>query len=330
MHCTLCHNSPPPPSWQGQCYWEVSVTTTEGRGASSYSDKDSPAHSGEGGSSWWYGGSRRVQQSISCKGEPLHCLYLISHGSHMTEKGIGCGKSLGGQKGKWCQKESGGEQGLDWRRYGVLLWVLRFMNNYCYIRRPSPEQETTTGQWRDGQDSQCQIFSRLDQRGGSQQVCCVCVCFKVCTVGWVGQGTRIFWASGEERECGAKVTEHQGVESICGAMQGGVLLANILNYTVHTHCYPQCNYTAEYPGEMCKRESHVLSKFKVMKRCYECKGCHQRQFVYTGRCPVEGCQKCGGTSHEQVSLYRERKGPTLPTEQLKLRGDEEKYLNSLQ
>ncbi|XP_064400268.1 protein MCM10 homolog [Halichondria panicea] len=92
----------------------------------------------------------------------------------------------------------------------------------------------------------------------------------------------------------------------------------------------ECNYTAEYPGEMCKRESHVLSKFKVMKRCYECKGCHQRQFVYTGRCPVEGCQKCGGTSHEQVSLYRERKGPTLPTEQLKLRGDEEKYLNSLQ
>ena len=86
---------------------------------------------------------------------------------------------------------------------------------------------------------------------------------------------------------------------------------------------------AEHPGELCRKEGHHLSKFKTVKRCFQCKSCRERQFVYSGRAPVDGCRRCGGTSHEQVSLYRERKGPTLPTEQLKLRGDEEKFLNSL-
>ena len=182
MHCTLCHNSPPPVDKdsateksalqllkeEGQVRTQTKIARpTLGRGVRPGGMVDL------GGSS--KASLARVSHYIVCTS--YHMVVI------MTEKGIGCGKSLGGQKGEWCQKESGGEQGLDWRRYGVLLWVLRFMNNYCYIRRPSPEQETTTGQWRDGQDSQCQIFSRLDQRGGSQQVCCVCVCFKVCTVG---------------------------------------------------------------------------------------------------------------------------------------------------
>lgn len=91
----------------------------------------------------------------------------------------------------------------------------------------------------------------------------------------------------------------------------------------------QCNYIAEYPGELCKKERHHLHKFKAIKKCYQCKSCQQKCFLYNGRPPVDGCKKCGGTNYEQTSLYYERKGPKLPTEQLKLRGTEEKFLNSL-
>ena len=43
--------------------------------------------------------------------------------------------------------------------------------------------------------------------------------------------------------------------------------------------------------------------------------------------PVDCCKKCGGRNYEQASIYYERKGPTLPTEELLLRGIEETFLN---
>ena len=91
----------------------------------------------------------------------------------------------------------------------------------------------------------------------------------------------------------------------------------------------QCKYTAESQSELCKKEQHQICRFKATKKCFECKGCHERCFVYNERFPVLPCRRCGGSSFEATSFYRERKGPKLPTEQLLLRGEEEKYLNSL-
>lgn len=89
----------------------------------------------------------------------------------------------------------------------------------------------------------------------------------------------------------------------------------------------QCNYTAESPGKLCIRENHTLSRFKALKRGFVCKGCSEKRVTYDSRWPVDSCKKCGGTSYDQASIYRERKGPDLPTEQLLLRGIEEKFMH---
>lgn len=91
----------------------------------------------------------------------------------------------------------------------------------------------------------------------------------------------------------------------------------------------QCQYTSEGRSELCRKENHSIRRYKATKRCFECRDCHQRCFTYNAPFPVEACAKCGGRSHEATSFYRERKGPKLPTEGLLLRGEEEKFLNSL-
>ena len=71
----------------------------------------------------------------------------------------------------------------------------------------------------------------------------------------------------------------------------------------------------------------MLSRFKALKRGFVCKKCSERTFTYDSRRPVDACKKCGGTSYDQASIYAEQKGPALPTEQLLLRGIEEKFLH---
>lgn len=95
------------------------------------------------------------------------------------------------------------------------------------------------------------------------------------------------------------------------------------------HVFVQCNYTAESQSELCRKEQHHICRFKATKRCFQCKGCHERCFTYNAPFPVESCRKCGARTFDSTSFYRERKGPKLPTEQLLLRGEEEKFLNSL-
>lgn len=89
----------------------------------------------------------------------------------------------------------------------------------------------------------------------------------------------------------------------------------------------QCNYTAEFPGDLCKKENHVLSRFKATKKAFSCKKCHEKKFTYNSRQPIDPCTKCGETSYEEASIYHEQKGPLLPTEQLLVRGIEEKFLS---
>lgn len=91
----------------------------------------------------------------------------------------------------------------------------------------------------------------------------------------------------------------------------------------------QCKYIAESQSELCKKEQHRICRFKAVKKCFQCRGCHERCFAYNAPFPTDPCRRCGGLSYEATSFYRERKGPKLPTEQLLLRGEEEKFLNSL-
>lgn len=83
---------------------------------------------------------------------------------------------------------------------------------------------------------------------------------------------------------------------------------------------------AESPGELCVKENHYLSRFKAMKRGFNCKKCHEKTFSYNCKWPIAACKKCGENIYEPASIYSERKGPSLPTEQLLVRGIEEKFL----
>ena len=91
----------------------------------------------------------------------------------------------------------------------------------------------------------------------------------------------------------------------------------------------QCKYIAESQSELCKKEQHRICRFKAVKKCFQCRGCRERRFAYNVPFPTDPCRRCGGMSYEVTSFYRERKGPKLPTEQLLLRGEAEKFLNSL-
>lgn len=89
----------------------------------------------------------------------------------------------------------------------------------------------------------------------------------------------------------------------------------------------QCNYTAESPGELCSKEGHHLSRVKAVKKAFVCSNCDQKTFEYDVRWPVHPCSKCGSSKYNPASLYYIKKGPTLPTEELLLRGVEEKFLS---
>lgn len=59
---------------------------------------------------------------------------------------------------------------------------------------------------------------------------------------------------------------------------------------VHADCIvPQCQYTAEGPSELCKKESHSLVRFKATKRFFECKDCKRRSVTYNETLPTKAC-----------------------------------------
>ncbi|XP_005108860.1 protein MCM10 homolog [Aplysia californica] len=91
----------------------------------------------------------------------------------------------------------------------------------------------------------------------------------------------------------------------------------------------QCQYTAQHALDSCRKEGHVISKSKAKKRFFVCRKCKYRTSVVGGKFPTESCKKCGSASYEKTSMYQEKSGPKLASETLSLRGDEVKYLNSL-
>ncbi|KAH9503642.1 minichromosome maintenance- protein [Bulinus truncatus] len=92
----------------------------------------------------------------------------------------------------------------------------------------------------------------------------------------------------------------------------------------------QCLYTAQSALDSCKKENHTLVSSKAKKRFFMCKKCKHRTSVIGGKFPTEACSKCGTLAYEKTSMYKIRTGPKLESEVLNIRGDEIKFINSLE
>jgi len=90
---------------------------------------------------------------------------------------------------------------------------------------------------------------------------------------------------------------------------------------------PTCKYTALSASDICRKEGHPTRTIKVVKRFFQCKDCQTRT-VCLDRLPKRSCSNCGGSNWQRAAMAKERRGPLLPHEQLLLRGEELKNLNS--
>ena len=70
-----------------------------------------------------------------------------------------------------------------------------------------------------------------------------------------------------------------------------------------------------------------LDQIKATKRFFECKKCKNRTTALD-RYPKATCSNCASSSWLRVGMARERKGPTLDSERLVIRGAEEKFLGA--
>lgn len=89
----------------------------------------------------------------------------------------------------------------------------------------------------------------------------------------------------------------------------------------------QCNYVAEKESDLCRREEHVLTRLRAVKRCFQCRTCKDRCFTYNQRFPIQSCRfarvrvylladvlfmsfkhsnhnSCGERKYFQTSLYK--------------------------
>ncbi|KAK3104155.1 hypothetical protein FSP39_024878 [Pinctada imbricata] len=89
-----------------------------------------------------------------------------------------------------------------------------------------------------------------------------------------------------------------------------------------------CNYTSFKTSDRCKEERHPITKVQATKRFFKCKKCGKRTHSIH-KLPQEPCRGCGDNNYERTSMLQERKGPKLPHENLCIRGDEAKFLNSM-
>ncbi|WAR25947.1 MCM10-like protein [Mya arenaria] len=89
-----------------------------------------------------------------------------------------------------------------------------------------------------------------------------------------------------------------------------------------------CKYRSKSLHDRCKKEHHNFVKSKGTQRFFKCKQCKTRTICFD-KMPTKACKDCGSFNFERVSMYQEKKGPTLESEELCLRGNEQKYLGSL-
>eukprot|EP00058_Branchiostoma_floridae_P016247 XP_002601735.1 hypothetical protein BRAFLDRAFT_76045 [Branchiostoma floridae] len=90
----------------------------------------------------------------------------------------------------------------------------------------------------------------------------------------------------------------------------------------------KCKYTTFCPSESCKKENHPLVWHDGVKRFFKCMNCSKR-CVSLQRYPQVACRSCGSSKFERTTMSAEKKGPTLDSEILNVRGEDEMFLNKL-
>ena len=90
----------------------------------------------------------------------------------------------------------------------------------------------------------------------------------------------------------------------------------------------KCDYSAFSASQLCKDEGHRLTVTDGIKRFFKCKSCHTRT-VSVHKLPKFACKNCGSSNYEKTTMMVEKKGPKLPGEELLLRGEERKFINSM-
>uniref|UniRef100_A0A914X660 Protein MCM10 homolog n=1 Tax=Plectus sambesii TaxID=2011161 RepID=A0A914X660_9BILA len=87
----------------------------------------------------------------------------------------------------------------------------------------------------------------------------------------------------------------------------------------------RCAYTWHSQSEFCKTQGHLIQRHTADRRFFKCRQCQKRCVAYE-LLPSKPCKGCSSNDWERVGMKDERKGPALPQETLKLRGDEQKYV----
>ncbi|KAK4469892.1 hypothetical protein MN116_007397 [Schistosoma mekongi] len=87
-----------------------------------------------------------------------------------------------------------------------------------------------------------------------------------------------------------------------------------------------CKYRAFKATPNCRTNNHTLKYLKGFKHYFRCRQCSKRT-VSLDRYPSKSCQHCGESLFEKTGIMMERKGASLPYEQLLPRGIEEKFLS---
>lgn len=85
-----------------------------------------------------------------------------------------------------------------------------------------------------------------------------------------------------------------------------------------------CKYQSVIQSQYCKDQGHLVKCIQAVKRFFECSNC-KRRTVCLEKLPLKSCGNCESSSWKRVAMGKTRKGPTLDSEVLCLRGNEQAH-----
>ena len=105
-------------------------------------------------------------------------------------------------------------------------------------------------------------------------------------------------------------------------------IASTMTVTVDVVECKKCAYVEVDQSDHCKNLGHVVLRRKADKKFFKCNNCNKKIYIFDQILPVRPCRSCHSTSWSKTSMANVRSGPKNPAEQLVIRGDEIKFLNS--
>ena len=91
----------------------------------------------------------------------------------------------------------------------------------------------------------------------------------------------------------------------------------------------KCAYIEVSQSDHCKKLGHLVLRRKGQKKFFKCNDCNKKIYIFDQILPVKPCHLCHGNSWSRASIGNVRSGPKNPSEQLMVRGEEVKFLNSV-